>query len=163
MYPIWLLVSALLIAIYCLTVYIRGVITCGNKYDGVLLPKRSFMFLVKNQEHVIEGLIRKVYALADEKLPVELVIIDTGSTDQTRLVIERMAANIRMLKFVPSCEGNLTKKIRTLCEGSTVYCFDLTSTIDFCRMAKTLESILLGSGVTSLYRTKVLSRNDTAV
>lgn len=162
MYPGWLLGTALLIAIYCLLIFIWQVVNCLDKRNDSTLPKLYLIFLVKNQESTIEGLVRRVFAAAYSR-PVELIIVDTGSTDKTKKILERLSVKCDVLKFVPSSEVQLSKKLQNLCHGNVVYCFDLTSSISYSLLAKTIDSILINSKVTSLYRTRVLSRNDTLV
>lgn len=161
MYPGWLIGTALLIVIYCLIIFICRLVSCIVTPDGQV-PKLSLLFLVKNQEETIEGLVRRIFAAAYSQ-PVEVIAIDTGSTDKTRMILERLAAKSYQLKFVPSSEVQLSKRMQNLCHGNIVYCFDLTSSISYSLMAKTIDSILINSKVTSLYRTRVLSRNDTLV
>lgn len=160
MYPGWLIGTALLIVIYCLLIFIYRTVACIVKQEGV--PEISLLFLVKNQENTIEGLVRRIFAAAYSQ-PVEVIAIDAGSTDKTRMILERLAAKSCMLKFVPSSEVQLSKRMQNLCHGNIVYYFDLTSSINYNLMAKTLDSILINSKVTSLYRARVLSRNDTLV
>ena len=62
MYPGWLLGTALLIAIYCLFIYIYRVVACLDKRKNSSLQKISLIFLVKNQETTIEGLVSRGFA-----------------------------------------------------------------------------------------------------
>lgn len=163
MYPAWLVVTALLIAIYCTLVLIRKSFICVRKQDCRKLPKISLLFLVRNQEDTIEGLIRRVFADTYAQ-SVELIAVDTGSVDQTRMILERLAAKFEMIQFISSGEvQGISRKIRNLCHGNTIYCFDLTSSINYSLMAHTIDSILIGSKVCSLYRTRVLYKNNAYV
>lgn len=155
MYRELLIAAALTTAAYCLIVFIRRMALYRQPGPCQSKPEISLMFLVRNQEDAIEGLVRKVLADAYSQI-VELVIVDLGSTDQTRMILKRLAGNSQMLKFIPFCEGQTTsKRIRNLCHGKTIYCFDLTSTINYGLMVQTIHSIVNGSK-TSLYRTKIL-------
>lgn len=160
MYPAWLVVTALLVAIYCVVLMVRRSIICVNRQNSQSKPKISILFLVRNQDDTVEGLIRRVFAEAYDQ-PVEIIVVDTGSADKTKMILERLAARYEMLKFVPFGEvQGISRMIRNLCHGNIIYCIDLTSSISYSLMANTIDSILIGSKVSSLYRTRVLYKND---
>ncbi len=161
MYPGWLIVTALLITVYCIAVLIRKSLLCMREQDCQKLPMISLLFLVRNQEDTIEGLIRRVFADAYTR-SVELIAVDTGSTDRTQMILERLAAKFEMVKFVSSGEvQGIPRKIRKLCSGNIIYYIDLTSSINYRLMANTIDSILIGSKISSLYRTSVLYKHNT--
>ncbi len=158
MYRGWFITTALLIAIYCLLVFIRKVVICKQtEYEN--MPELSLLFLVKNQQNTIEGLVRGVFAGAYPK-PAEVVAIDLGSVDQTRLIFEYLAKEYDNFRYLACEELRVSKRVFNVCRGHIIYCFDLTSPINYNLMSKTIQSILNGSG-SSLYRTKVLYKNET--
>jgi len=162
MYPGWLIGTALLIAIYCLIIFLRKTAAGLNRRCSSLTPKISLLFLVKNQEDSIEGLVRRVFADACDQ-SVELIVVDTGSLDSTVKILELMVKRFEF-KFFPIGEvPSISRKIRNLCHGNLIYCFDLTSSINYGLMANTIDSILVGSKVGSLYRTRILYRQDACV
>ena len=77
------------------------------------------------------------------------------------MILERLSVKNDTLKFVPASEVQLSKRILNLCHGNIVYSFDLTSSINYGLMAKTIDSILISANAASLYRARVLSRNNT--
>lgn len=159
MYLGWLAVTALVIASCCLVVFVGRVMACKKQTRRTDLPGMTLVFLVRNQENVIEGLIRDVYADTCVK-PLEVVIADLGSVDQTQMILERL------VKIFPGfyCltgkdEPETLKRVYDLCQGSTIYCFDLTKSINYSLMSRTIHSILMGSR-TCLYRTKVMYKQN---
>lgn len=159
MYRGWIVATALLIAIYCLMIYIRRVIVCKKTEYGAISPGLSLLFLVKNQQDIVEGLIREVFADPFFRA-TEVVAIDCGSVDETRLILERLAGDFYNFKFVAlSEEPGLLKKVYRLCRGETIFCFDLTGPINYNLMSRTIHAILHGSRA-SLYRTRILYKHD---
>lgn len=167
MYRGWLILTALLIAIYCLLYFFRQVAVCKKNEYGSPLPVLSLIFLVKNQQEIIEGIIRKVFAGpgfqsgAPNSRLVEVIVVDIGSADQTRPVLERLVRGFPGLRviFTGAEQGNF-RKMHHLCRGQIIYSFDLTGPINFGLMSRTIDSILDGTR-TSLYRTRVLYKNET--
>lgn len=154
MYPGWLIVTALLIAIYCLLIFLHRVVSSMDPQHQAF-PELSLMFLVKNQEETIEGLIRRVFADVRSQ-SIELIVVDTGSVDGTKLILERLVNKFEELKVIPLCEGQgFSRKLQSLCQGKRIYCFDLTSAINYRMMVNTIDSILIDSKISSLYRAKV--------
>jgi len=160
MYRGWIVTTALLIAIYCLMIYIRRVVVCNKTEYGSKIPVLSLLLLVKNQQDIIEGLIRELYAIPG-CWSTEVIVVDCGSVDETRPILERLAGSFQNFKVVGvSEEPGMLKKVYRLCRGDIIYCFDLTGAINYNLMARTIHSILNGSRA-SLYRTRVLYKNET--
>lgn len=159
MYLEWLVVTALLIASCCLAVFVHRVWACKKQTWSTDLPAITMVFLVKNQEDVIEGLIRDVYA--DTCItPTEVVAVDLGSVDQTRMILERLVETFPgFYCLVSQDEPETLKRVCDLCQGNIIYCFDLTKSINYCLMSRTIHSIQKGSK-TCLYRTKVMYRQE---
>jgi len=160
MYRGSLIVTALLIAIYCFTVLIRQVLVCKKIEYEQFLPKLSLLFLVKNQQDIIEGLIRELYTETRVQ-QADVIVIDIGSFDQTRPILERLTSDYPDLRFLAATEEHgILRKMDNFCRGQTVYCFDLTGSLSYNLMSKNIRSILDGSR-SSLYRTRVLYKNGT--
>ncbi len=160
MFRNWLVVTTLLISIGTLTVFIRQVIICSKNKPGDLLPRCSFVFLVKNQQNIIEGLIRKAFADVYAHF-LEVIAVDFGSVDQTKLILERLTKEFPNFRFLASSEEQgISKRMYSLCHGDAIYCFDLRSSINYNLMARTIHSILHGSRA-SLYRTKIRQLNTS--
>lgn len=158
----WLIATALLIAIYCLLFYIRKVITCKKTEYDESSPGITLLFLVKNQQDIIEGLVRTAFTDACIQ-SVDVIAVDLGSVDQTRLILERLSGSLHHFRFLALCEeSGVSKKIYRLCRGQVIYCFDLTGHINYSLMARAIHSILNGSRA-CLYRTKVLYKSDKLV
>jgi len=155
MYLGWLVEIVLLITLFCLAIFVWQVLACKKQAWISDLPELTMVFLVRNQEDIIEGLIRDVYADACIT-PLEVIVVDLGSVDQTRMILERLAEiflglNCLFIKDEPAA----FKRVYDLCRGSTIYCFDLTNSTNYCLMSRTIHSILKGSKA-CLYRTKVM-------
>ena len=159
MYLGWLVVAALLIASCCFVVFVRRVLAYKKQIWSLGLPVMTMVFLVRNQEDIIEGLIRDVYA--DTCItPIEVVVMDLGSDDQTRMILERLVENFPgFYCLISKDEPETLKRVYDLCHGSTIYFFDLTKSINYGLMSRTIHSILRGSK-TCLYRTKVMYKQD---
>ncbi len=158
MYRGWFIATALLIAIYCLLVFIRRVVVC-KQTGRADLPEISLLFLVKNQQNIIEGLVRSIFSGTYAKQP-EIIAIDFGSVDQTKKIFQCLAKEYNYFRYLACEELKLSNTVFNLCRGRVIYCFDLTSPINYGLMTKTINSILNGSR-SSLYRTRVLYKNET--
>lgn len=64
------------------------------------------LLIVKNQQDTIEATIRDILSQSD----VELVIIDVGSTDDTRNIVEKLTQNNQNVKVVNQEELKLIIK-----------------------------------------------------
>lgn len=67
------------------------------------LPMLSVLLLVRNQAHLVEGVVRLlVHRLQAQGMPtrVELVVVDHGSTDETPQIVERLAREFPGLRVV---------------------------------------------------------------
>lgn len=141
MYRDCLVGTALMIAIYCLVYFIsKTAVFAKTNVDQI--PKLSLLFLVKNQQDVIEGLIRKAFAETYSQ-NVEIVAIDFGSTDQTKLILQRLADNVSILRFVQLSEGQINSTIAlSFCRGKKIYCFDLTRSINYGLMIQMIHTVV---------------------
>lgn len=159
MYLGWLVLAALIIALYCLMIFVRRVLAHKSATWSANLPGITMVFLVRNQENIIEGLIRQVYADTC-RIPVEVVAVDLGSVDQTRMILERLSKSFQgFYCLVSQDEPETLKRVYDLCQGSTIFCFDLTNSINYSLMTRTIHSILNGSR-SCLYRTKVMYKQN---
>ena len=159
MYLGWLIiVTALLIVIYCLTIYIRTVVTYKKTGDKKEVYK-TMVLMVKNQESLLEGLIREIFSSGSL---VEVIVFDFKSVDRTRLILERLARDFPQFRFFAGSEEDkgIYKKLIELCYGNIIYCFDLTSSVNYGSILKSVHSVVRGSNE-SLYRTRVLYKNKT--
>lgn len=154
MYRESMIATALLIAICCLAVFIRQIIICKKVVFNKGYPVLSLVFLVKNQQDVIEGLVRQ--ALGESVFTAEVIALDQGSVDQTKMILERLSGQFQTLCLISGSEA--FERVYDLCRGDTIYCIDLTNPINYELMSRTIHSILNGSR-SSLYRTKVLYKN----
>lgn len=158
MYLGCLVVTALLIAIYCLLVFMRRVLHYQKEIRSNT-PGVTMVFLLKNQADVIEGLIRKVYAETC-LTSLEVVAVDLGSVDQTRMILERLTETFPgFYCLICQDEPETLKRVYDVCRGTTIYCFDLTNSINYGLMSRTIHSILKGSNA-CLYRTKIMYRKN---
>lgn len=159
MYLGWLVVTGLLIASCCLAFFVQRVLACKKQTRSNDLPGFTMVFLVRNQEDIIEGLIRDAYA--DTCItPIEVVVVDLGSVDQTRMILERLVVIFPGFYYLFSTdEPETLKRVYDLCRGSTIYCINLTKSIKYCLMSRTIHSILKGSKA-CLYRTKVMYKQN---
>ncbi|MCW8129244.1 MAG: glycosyltransferase [Planctomycetota bacterium] len=83
--------------------------------------KLSVLIPVYNERYLAAKLIRKVMAVKlPEGLARELIVVDDGSTDGTRKILERLAAEIPEIKYIPH-ERNQGKgaAIRTAIAAAT--------------------------------------------
>ncbi|MBU7008223.1 hypothetical protein [Phosphitispora fastidiosa] len=158
----WLIgATVLLIVIYCFTIYTRTVVMCKKSGNSKGFQKTSLVLMVRNQEGIIEGLVREIFAYG-YLIPIEVVVFDFGSADKTGLILERLARDYPGLRFFACCgeEKGVPKKVMDLCHSDIVYCFNLTSSVNYSLIIRTVESILGGTKM-SLYRTTVLYKNKT--
>lgn len=159
MYLGWLVVTALFIASCCLVVFVWRVLAYKKQTWSTNVPGMTMVFLIRNQEDIIEGLIRDVYADTCI-IPLEVVVVDLGSVDQTRMILERLAETFPGIYcLVSPDEPETLKRVYDLCHGSTIYFFDLAKSINYSLMSRTIHSILKGSK-TCLYRTKVMYKQE---
>lgn len=159
MYREFLIIAALLVAICFLVTFIRQVVACNKTAHGKCFPGDTLVFFVKDQQDTIEGLVRQVSVEA-WAAPVQVIAVDFGSIDQTKMILDRISAHFLYFNCMDSNEHPvILKKVYDLCLGSTIYCFDLRHPINYNLMSKTIHSILNGSRA-SLYRTKVLYKNE---
>ncbi len=162
MYLGWLIgATVLLIVIYCFTIYTRTVVMCKKSGNRKGFQKTSLVLTVRNQEEIIEGLIREIFAYG-YLIPLEVMVFDFGSVDRTGLILERLARDYPGLRFFACCgeENGIRKRVMDLCQSDVIYCFDLTSSVNYSLIIKAVESILGGTKM-SLYRTTVLRKNKT--
>lgn len=160
MYRNWLMVFGLMISVYCLTVFLHQLILYRKAgHRGNLVPKLSLLLLVRNQQDIIEGVIRGIRAQLNSR-PVELIIIDRSSNDQTMQIIERLSIEFPDIRIISDAEVPPYHELANLCDARDIYCFDITGPVNFSLLSQTIHSIIEGSR-TSLYRTQVLYKNET--
>ncbi|MBI3830762.1 MAG: glycosyltransferase [Planctomycetes bacterium] len=64
--------------------------------------KLSVLIPVYNERYLAEKLIRKVLSVRlPDGLEKELIVVDDGSTDGTRAILERLAAEIPQIRYIP--------------------------------------------------------------
>lgn len=83
------------------------------------LPLPTLLVYFHNQEHLVEGFVRRLLA-TEPDLP--LVLADTGSTDATTVILSRLAAthNFRLVTNVSPCRCPLNFGR----PAGPVWCFD---------------------------------------
>jgi hypothetical protein len=100
------------------------------------------LVLTHNQEHQIEGAVRALTAWLEraEAEHCRLVLADLASTDQTPLILERMAAEhgARVLRLPPSAEITLQELLASLPADGPSLLIDLRGQADHARLLQRL-------------------------
>lgn len=101
-------------------------------------PFLSLMVLVKDADAIVEGLVRNLAGLPyfnqDGLVNYDVVVVDEHSTDQTQLIMERLARRYGNVRFtsVPRGAGRaaaIEAGLR-LCRGRTAILLDATGQAD---------------------------------
>lgn len=92
----------------------------------------SFLLLVRNREHQIEGILRSLgYIMRSHRLArSDLVVVDCCSEDETPRIIERLAPEVGNLRLVRLsehvCRGQVACEVGLLaCRNRVVVLLDL--------------------------------------
>lgn len=119
----------------------------------LLAPTRSAMSVslliyVRDQEHLIEGFLRTAIGSARAGHG-EVIVVDTGSSDDTPAIVERLARRLSSLRLVRSTAG---LPVPLLPPGRTAVVVDLQGSVDVHPVLCSLR-ILLGEGPGRRHRT----------
>jgi glycosyltransferase involved in cell wall biosynthesis len=100
-------------------------------------PALSIIVLAQNQEEQVEGFLRSLLALVHERMPphvpVGVLLVDVGSSDQTRAILERLTvryANAEVLSLPAEEADRACERALMLCRGRLVLLADLRAEAD---------------------------------
>jgi len=85
---------------YALCKYIVNSKGFDVKKDKNFRPKVSIVIATWNEENTIEGKLKNTLALAYPKDKLEIIIIDSGSTDKTRKIVKKFVKKFRRVKLI---------------------------------------------------------------
>lgn len=151
MYSDWLLGIFLFIALLCLFCYF-GIIIKKRKKHKHSDYKISLVFIIKNQEEIIEGIIRKAFKYTHYR-QLEIIAADFGSQDQTKIILEQLSLKYPDLKIV-----EIKGKLLPQCNGKIMYYMDLTAIVEYRKIINSIRSIMAGK-INGIYKTKVMIKN----
>lgn len=113
-------------------------------------PMISFLVMVRNQAHQIEGALRSLAALirshrADCRC--ELVVVDSGSQDETPRIIERLARElpgVRLLRLGEHLGHGASAWTVGMfaCQSRVVVCLDLVGAAPARTLLRTLAALV---------------------
>lgn len=117
-------------------------------------PFVSVALIVKNQEALIEGFLRSLLPLAAGEhggVPYEVLVVDTGSTDDTPLIVERLARRNEGIRFFRMGEvgetGQSPPELALFLSHSRVVIFlDLQGQVEIQSILRVMEHLLVASG-----------------
>ncbi len=93
---------------------------------GEKLPAVSWVLLVKDQEQVIEGLLRQLTNICrDDPHISDLFVVDQGSRDTTVEIARRLSANNREFVVLEKTGNRGLDSIIEKCRGRAICIFDL--------------------------------------
>lgn len=115
-----------------------------------LKPFVSVAIIVKNQEALIEGFLRSLVPFGSAKhnaLPYEILVVDTGSSDDTPLIVERMARRNEGIRFFRMNEvgeaGQSAPEVALFLSRSRVVIFlDLQGQVEIQSILRVIEHLL---------------------
>src|SRR4029077_14983618 len=116
---IWLRVAqgtVLWIYSISITVFLMFMYLATNGYrpqdDGGLRPRITVVIPAKNEEEVIESVVRTVFNSDYPPSKMEVIVVDDGSTDRTWQRIHRVAADFHFLErlILIKHDGNYGKR-----------------------------------------------------
>lgn len=100
-------------------------------------PALSVLVLAQNQEEQVEGFLRSLLALVHERMPphvpVGVLLVDVGSTDQTHAILERLTvtyANAEVVSLPAEEADRACERALLLCRGRLVLLADLRAEAD---------------------------------
>lgn len=96
------------------------------------VPSVTFLVIVKNQDELIEQLIRRLMAeIASMDISCEVIVVDWGSTDLTPLILARMIDENPVLTLLCAAEEmRPASEALPLCRGEVIHVFDLVCRMD---------------------------------
>jgi hyaluronan synthase len=141
---IWLRVAqGTLLWIYSIsiTVFLIFMYLATNGYkpqsDGGLRPRITVVIPAKNEEEVIESVVRTVFDSDYPLSKMEVIVVDDGSTDRTWQHIHRVASDFQFSEklILIKHDGNYGKRIAlasaiSRAHGEIVVCIDSDSFVD---------------------------------
>jgi len=87
-------------------------------------PQVSLMFLVKNNQDSVEGLLRQLaldcYFLGKFAVPGQVLVVDLGSQDQTRAILRRLAREFSFLHLREIDDDDVGKVLEGFHQGVLV-------------------------------------------
>jgi glycosyltransferase involved in cell wall biosynthesis len=121
---------------------------------SVIRPFVSVALIVKNQEALIEGLLRNLLPLSAGEhggLPYEVLVVDAGSTDDTPLIVERLARRNEEIRFFRMGEvgesGQSASELALFLSRSRVVVFlDLQGQVEIQSILRVMEYLLSAKG-----------------
>lgn len=123
------------LALYGALAVLLRLLRAARTWWGLLAPPPaiSFLLMVRNQAHQIEGILRSLTALmrthrADYRC--ELVVVDHCSTDETPRIVERLARELHDVRLVRMnehmCRGQSACEVGMFaCQSRVMVCLDL--------------------------------------
>lgn len=109
------------------------------KHEKVSLPKVSVLISAYNEEKVIETCVRSV--LASQYFPIEVVIVDDGSTDSTPKILNKLAKSMK-IKVVHKNNGGKAMGLNTALKfatGSIIITMDADTSLSPLAIRKMVE------------------------
>ncbi len=124
----------------------------------------SVLIPVFNEEHTIAAVVKKVLALG--ALVKEIVIVDDGSTDRTRVVVEELARHEPLVRFFPLAKNQgKTAAIRhalAQATGEVIIIQDADNEYDPAEIPDVIAPILQGHADV-VYGSRFLTRKASRV
>lgn len=115
-------------------------------------PEISVFVPCYNEEQIIEKHILAIYnACIELKKPIELVIVDDGSTDNTPMLAQKIAKQHKEIQYIyyangPSRRENLAKAFR-IARGDIIIFMDLDLSVPLSYLSKILDGITSGNDI----------------
>jgi len=151
LWPNVLLVALALYGAACLgLVLARWLASSGG---GSNRPFLSFLVLVENKQAVIEGFLRGLLASLNRQWDTgqyEVVVVDNGSTDDTPLIIERLARRHPVLRTVQVRRSQRVQESALevglfLSRSSTMVLMDIRQAAEVRHVLAAVEAIISGT------------------
>ncbi len=111
-------------------------------------PQKSLILVVRNQQEMIEGILRRVAQLRNgNATTIELVVIDNGSWDETPRIIARLARYPGGFIFINAASYTGPQETFGLglemSRGEKICCFDLQKTVAYYDIYNSLYEVII--------------------
>lgn len=135
-------------------------------------PERSLILVVRNQQEMIEGVLRKIARMQREShTSIELVVIDNGSRDETPGIITRLARTTGGFSFViVECCREMSRMVELgieTCRGEKIYYLGIKEKMNFRDIYNGLNEVIVknpsGYFMPRQYYIELLQQNRTVV
>ena len=91
-------------------------------------PSISLLLAVKDKEAQMEEIMYYLAAKVEQAaVPVDVVVIDCGSTDLTPSILAKLAPDYAWLTIIYTVTAHGVEEALPVCRGSVIYVFDLVN------------------------------------